>query len=230
MFQRSARRAHRIAPLLAVVLAGCASPPPEPAALTIGLSPTPVVQSIESQAAIELRVVDLRDVVDRARVGEIFAPGGGAPPSPVGGVGGGPAAAAGAAALLFGPTQPTGRFLVVRDPAEVAGAVEAALRAGWLRSGGKAGPATVVEAVVRRFWIQASWTTSCEITVDLRGRDAGGVARGPVRLHSRLERFEGWFTAEAFEGVARSTLDRLGDEAAAALASPAFVAPVDPDR
>ena len=137
--------------------------------------------------------------------------------------------AVGVAIALFGPTFPSGRYLRVRDPAEVALALEIAVASAWLKSGRTATEGIGLEASVRRFWIQPSWTITCELSVELRLRDARGAVLWQQDIDSRVQAFEGFFLTEAFERVARMALDQFADRAAAAFASPDFAAAAGPN-
>jgi hypothetical protein len=216
--------------VLALLLGACVStvvPAPPPHYL-ITLSPPSSDEGTSTTLGLPLRVDDLREAQDRARVGEIHAPGGGALPV-IGGGGASPAVAVGVAIILFAPTFPTGHYLLVRDPAEVALAIERALVSAWLKSAHPATAGLGLEASVRRFWIQPSWTTTCELSVDLRLRDDRGAVLWQQTVDSRVDEFLGLSAVEGFERVARMALDQFVDQAAAAFASPAFAAAVSAD-
>lgn len=216
--------------VLALLLGACVStmvPAPPPYYL-ITLAPPPSDDRTSTALGLPLRVNDLREAQDRARVGEIHAPGGGALPV-IGGGGASPAVAVGVAIILFAPTFPTGHYLLVRDPAEVALAIERALVSAWLKSAHPATAGIGLEANVRRFWIQPSWTTTCELSVDLRLRDDRGAVLWQRTVDSRVDEFLGLSAVEGFERVARMALDQFVDQAAAAFASPAFAAAVSAD-
>lgn len=209
---------------LACLLGGCVStvvPAPPPYYL-IAIAP-PASDTARTAAGPSLRVKDVRDVQDRTRIGEVHAPGGGALPV-LGGGGANPAVAAGVAIVLFAPTYPTGRYLLLRDEAEVALSIERALVSAWLKSGRPVLADKGLEADVRRFWIQPSWTTTCELSVDLRLRDAHGAVLWQQTVDSGAQEFQGLFATGGFERVARLALDQFTDRSAAAFASPAFAA------
>lgn len=211
------------------MLGACASGPLQapPQHFLISLAPPPSGDGEPLAVVLPLRVDDLRDVEDRTRVGEIYEPLGATPGW--GGAGGGPVVAVGVAIALFGPTFPSGRYLRVRDPAEVALALEIAVVSAWLKSGRTATEGIGLEASVRRFWIQPSWTITCELSVELRLRDARGAVLWQQDIDSRVQAFEGFFLTEAFERVARMALDQFADRAAAAFASPDFAAAAGPN-
>ena len=79
-----------------------------------------------------------------------------------------------------------------------------------------------IDATIRTFWMRPSWTTTCDVVVDVRARNAGDTEVWSGTLESHVETFVGWFTAEAFEEVARLTLDQLVQRAAEAFRSPEF--------
>ena len=216
---------------LAFMLGACVSKqlPAPPPHFLISLVPPPSDNGASMAFALPIQVDDLRAVQDRTRVGEVYAPGGGALPV-LGGAGADPAVAAVVAIALFAPTSPTGRYLQVRDPAEVTLAIERALVSAWLRSGRMASAGIGLEASVNSFWIRPSWTMTCELSIDLRLHDARGAVLWQQEIDGRVQAVEGAFTTEAFEHVARMALDQFAEKAAVAFASPAFAAAVAGER
>jgi hypothetical protein len=133
----------------------------------------------------------------------------------------GPAAPAIAGAILLLPTQPTGRYLIAGNPGGVPALIQDALAAAWLRSARTLEHDTL-QASIHTFWVRPSWTTTCDIAVDLRVVDASGVARWQQTIESHVDRFEGWFTVEAFERVGRLCIDQFVEHAAAAFGAEGF--------
>lgn len=215
-------------PVLALLLGACASGLQAPPHYVVSLLPAAPASAALAPHALALPVDDRRDVPDSTRIGEVLAPLGGYVPL-VGGGGASPAVGAIVVIASVVAMMPTGRYLVVRDPVEVPRAVEAALIDAWLKSGLPSNSGTGLEATLRSFWITPSWTTTCDIVVELRLRDAAGVLQWQQTIASRVQVFEGNFAAEAFERVVRRGLDRLVEQAGAAFASPAFAAAAGAD-
>jgi hypothetical protein len=116
--------------------------------------------------------------------------------------------------------------VTVADSSHVARAVERALSDALLVAGRAPVGSGVLEATVRRFWIRPRWTTTCDIAVDVRVLARTGQVRWERTLESRVGKFEGWFTVEAFERVATLGLDELVAKAAEAFASAQFGAAI----
>ena len=213
-----------LAVALSVLLgAGCATPPRQPLPpFVLELAPTLPPGLAPQVLLLALRVDDTRDVADPARIGEVQAPGGGVPPPTVGSAG---ATAVVTGAMLLAP-MPTGRHLVVKNSADVAHAVGHALSIALLQSKRYPLETGFLEANVRRFWMRPSWTTTCDVVVETRLLSAGGKALWERTLEAHVDRFEGWFTTEAFERVARVALDQLAERATEAFASADFGAVV----
>jgi hypothetical protein len=210
--------------LLASLIAACASEPPKgPAPHVISLRPSAAGGDAKTTPLPPLRVVDRRDRKDLAQVGEVLAPGGGIVP-PIGGSGSPALAGAVVAIMLLTPPQPTGQLVLVDDPADVTRAVESALILAWRKSGRDLRTGLGLELTVRNFWMTPSWTTRCDLSVDLRLHDAAGAPLWQATLESQAEEFVGFYVVESFERVATMALDRFVDQAAGAFVSPAFVA------
>jgi len=217
-----------LAVALSVLLgAGCATPPREPPPpFVIELAPT-LPPGLEPQVLLlAMRVDDTRDVADPTQIGEVQAPGGGAPPRVVGSPG---ATAAVTGAMLLAP-MPTGRHLVVKNSADVAYAVGHALSIALLQSKRYPLESGFLEVKLRRFWMRPSWTTTCDVVIETRLLSAGGKALWERTLEGHADRFEGWFTTEAFERVARMALDQLAAKATEAFASADFGAAIAGSR
>jgi hypothetical protein len=199
-----------VACAVTAMLAGCSSLPAPPAQFTLTLAPTPVATDRAPASNLPLKIFDMRKA-DPLRIGEVYAPAAGKPPP----VPAGTAAPAVAGAILLLPTAPTGRYLVVGNAGGVPAVIERAVVAALLRSG-RAPQRDTLEASIRTFLIRPSWTTTCDIVVDLRLVDSLGTVRWQQTIESHVGRFEGWFTVEAFERVGRLGLDQFVHDAAAA--------------
>ena len=209
---------------MALLLGACATAPPPP--FVVQLRPTREEVNAGGELLLPMRVNDLRDVPDRARIGEVYAPLGGRPPPT-----GVPVLEAGmAVAMLLAPTQPTGRYIVVADASDVGRAVKDVLIHALLKTGQRSVDDGVVEAGVRAFWLRPSWTTTCDAGVELHVLGSDGKTRWETTLDVHVEKFEGWFSTEAFERVAGLALDQLADRAARSFASAAFRAAIAPSR
>ena len=214
-----------VAILLVLLLGGCASaPPPAPPPFLLKLEPTPPAGYEPLVLVAPMRVDDVRDVPDPTRIGEVHAPGG----APLVGAGTREGAVAMAAlqfVLLANPL-PTGRYLVVADALAVAHAIERVLTYALQQSKRHAFASGALEATVRRLWIRPAWTTTCDVVIEVRLAGPGGRPLWERTLESHVDKFEGWFTAEAFERVARMALDQLVEQAAAAFGSSEFGAAI----
>ena len=214
---------------LLLLLAACASTPPSPPPpFVVKLAPTLPV-GIDAPLPLQpVRVEDAREVVDRTRIGEVHAP---VAVAPVGaGTREGAAASTALVLLALAAPAPTGRYLVIADSSDVARAVEYALNDALLRAHRTPIGRDRVHATVRQFWIRPSWTTRCDIVLDVRVLGPGGQVRWERTLESHVDRFEGWFTVEAFERVATLGLDELVAQAAEAFGSTAFGAALVEER
>jgi hypothetical protein len=213
--------------LLVLLGAGCATPPRQPLPpFVIELAPT-LPPGLEPQVLLlAMRVDDTRDVADPTHIGEVQAPGGGTPPPIVGSPG---AAAAVTGAMLLVP-MPTGRYLVVKNSADVAYAVGHALSIALLQSKRYPLETGLLEVKVRKFWMRPSWTTTCDVVIETRLLSAGGKPLWERTLEGHVDKFEGWFTREAFERVARMALDQLTANATSAFGSADFGAAIAGSR
>lgn len=174
-----------------------------------------------------MHVDDVRDVPDRSRIGEIHAP---AFVGPVGAGSEGATVTTGLLLLGLAVPAPTGRYITVAEPSDVARAVERALTyALFLAHRAPVGNG-MLEVSVRRFWLHPWWTTTFDIVLDIRVRSPTGGMKWQHTLESHVGRFEGWFTAEAFQRVATLGLDGLVANAAAVFASTEFGAAIATER
>lgn len=205
---------------LALLVAACAStPPPPPPSFVVELAPTPPVGADASLSLQPMRVDDMRDVPDPARIGEVHAP------AFVGPVGAGPEGATVTAGLLLlglAVPAPTGRYVTVADPSHVARAVERALTYALFDAGRAPIGGGMLEVTVRRFWMRPWWTTTCDIVLDVSVRTPTGQTMWEHTLESHVGKFEGWFTVEAFQRVATLGLDDLVAKATEVFASTEF--------
>ena len=213
---------------LALLLAACAStPPPPPSPFVVELAPTPPVGADASLALQPMRIDDMRDVADPARIGEVHAP------AFVGPVAPGPEGAMVTTGLLLvglAVPAPTGRYVTVADPAHVGRAVERALTFALFAARRAPVDAGMLGVTVRRFWMRPWWTTTCDIVLDARVLTPFGETIWQRTLESHVGKFEGWFTVEAFERVATLGLDDLVVKASEAFASTEFGAAIAAGR
>jgi len=191
------------------VLVACTAggrPPPE---YHVAVTHTPGRAPASGRGTLALGTVeDRRDLADRARIGEVHAP---VAPTPIVG---GPAAQRGDVAVqLFAltATRSTSWYITVKDGAPVTASVRSLLADAVAQSGYAVdeGAPRRLDATIRTFWIRPSWTTRCQIAIELKVTDAAGVTLWRKPVSAEIDKFIGWFSEHAFEEAIRTTLDQL---------------------
>lgn len=214
---------------MALGLAACATTPRPPPEFQVAVTHTFAPRAAEpSRTPVAVGpFADLRDLPDRARVGEVHAPG--YQPVPITGPAPQAAAIGGGLILLsLANPQPMGWYVFLKGPDGLAPPVaraigEALNRAGYPTAG--AAPLRL-EGAIRAFWLRPSWTTRCDVGIELRLIGEGGSVAWANTVTAHAEKFVGWFGDEAFEEVVRMAMDELVARTAAEFASPAFAAAV----
>src|SRR5512144_1716242 len=162
----SVRARRLVASLCALLLAACASAPKAPLPpFVVNVAPTPGLAGGVAPSVAVVTVEDSRTphVEDRRRIGEVYAPVGAPPIVP-----GAPAVTAGAQLLLLASPQPSGRYVLVRNDDGAPAVVEHALRNALVQAGQVGAQSMRIDATIRTFWMRPSWTTTCDVAVDVR--------------------------------------------------------------
>ena len=219
--------ARALALSMALGLAACATTPRPPPEFHVAVTHTVAPRAAEPTRTpvVVGRFEDLREQPDGSRVGEVHTPG--YPPIPITGPPPQAAAVGGGLVLLsMVNPQPTGWFVYLKGPDGLAPPVARAIGEALNRAGYPvAGAAPVrLEGAIRAFWLRPSWTTRCDVGIELRLIGEGGSVAWANTVTAHAEKFVGWFGDEAFEEVVRMAMDELVRRAAAAFASPEFAA------
>jgi len=210
-------------------LAACSTTPRPAPEFHVAVTYTPVARAtapLGTTIAIG-RFEDGRDLPDRSRIGELYAPAN--HPGPITGVSPGTATAvAGLELLSLANPRPTGWWVHVKGAEGLAPPIERALGEALHRAGYATGtPAPLrLDATILAFWLRPSWTTRCEAEIALRLVDDNGSVVWTKVVAAHAEEFVGLFGDEAFENVVRLTMDALIARTVTEFTSPEFMAAV----